>query len=593
MVSLLIPVLAMTAYGQFFTSRVLTQEALERSQYEVHLQAQNFVLSLERVQSDAFYLSALRSFRQFRQAHDEQAPDNEVALWRSEAERDFLVFTSVKTMYFRVRYVDGSGDEIIGINSDDSSVYAVPETDHVNLSDENYFQRTMALDDNRVFVSFFFLNTAGESGGMPLFRYAVKLPDQDGILTFDIFASWMLRNMPLTGSGDTWGLVNQDGHHLLYPFVEENNGALEGTINEADAIIADNMDDLLGSNNGTFETASSVYLFSRIYPSASSADSFWILYREIPKADLYAAVDNFYLASVLVIILAVVVAFVLAFLISGQITRPLLDLKRKAEDFARGSTLPPAPHPLPLYELGDLTLAFHKMADDLEAERHQKRILINKLINAQEEERKFIAYDLHDGLIQQMVGARLYFSTLQTREDLDDPEFLSQLQKGCDILSHAITEGRQIIEGLHPNTLDDLGLVESISEMADQLACTHQWDLNLHLVELPRTPDRTVSVTVYRIAQEALNNICKHANASNVRLSLTNGHHINLTIEDDGRGFDLASINGGKGGLGLTTMRERAGLLNGECIIESQPGKGTRIAITVPYVASDAYGPAL
>ena len=106
--------------------------------------------------------------------------------------------------------------------------------------------------------------------------------------------------------------------------------------------------------------------------------------------------------------------------------------------------------------------------------------------------------------------------------------------------------------------------------------------MKLDVQSLPTEPDKTVGVTLFRIAQEALNNIRKHADASQVRLSVHNGNGIDLIIEDDGRGFDPSAFNGEGHGLGVTTMKERAALIHGICEIDSQPGQGTRVHVWVP-----------
>jgi signal transduction histidine kinase len=216
------------------------------------------------------------------------------------------------------------------------------------------------------------------------------------------------------------------------------------------------------------------------------------------------------------------------------------------------------------------------MARELEGKRKIERRLIERLIRAQEEERKLLAYDLHDGLIQQLVGARFYLSNAHD----------GSIQHGCDALTEAIVEGRRIIEGLRPAALDDLGLTAALQELAQSIAAAARWELVLDLEAPHEEPSKTIAVSLYRIAQEALNNARKHAQARVVHVRLSNSDSFTLQIEDDGIGFDPDTLAGEGRGLGITTMQERAALLGGTCQIQSQPGAGTRIEARVPRILS-------
>ncbi len=159
--------------------------------------------------------------------------------------------------------------------------------------------------------------------------------------------------------------------------------------------------------------------------------------------------------------------------------------------------------------------------------------------------------------------------------------------QGSQTLTEAIIEGRRIVEGLRPATLDDLGLTVALVEVAQTTAQAAGWDLKLDVQPLPTEPDKTIGVSLFRIAQEALNNVRKHANAKEVRLSVHNSNGITLIVEDDGKGFDPALVYGEGRGLGVTTMHERAALIHGICAIESEVGHGTRIHVWVPLTPAD------
>jgi two-component system NarL family sensor kinase len=218
----------------------------------------------------------------------------------------------------------------------------------------------------------------------------------------------------------------------------------------------------------------------------------------------------------------------------------------------------------------------------LEHKRQQEHRLIEKLIDAQEEERKLVAYDLHDGLIQQLVGARYYLNNIYEQRKDSAESGSEDIRRGCETLTEAIIEGRRIVEGLRPAVLDDLGLTVALEEVAQVSAQASGWTLELDVESIPVEPDKAVGVTVFRIAQEALNNIRKHAEARHVRLTMRNGSGIDLLIQDDGKGFASHELNGDTRGLGVTTMKERATLIHGTCEISSVPGGGTTVHIWVP-----------
>jgi signal transduction histidine kinase len=126
--------------------------------------------------------------------------------------------------------------------------------------------------------------------------------------------------------------------------------------------------------------------------------------------------------------------------------------------------------------------------------------------------------------------------------------------------------------------------VEALEELSEQAAKLGGWQLTLDLApidEMAECPDKSTCVTIYRIAQEALNNICKHANAQQVRMALWQDEGIHLYITDDGVGFEQPPRENGSG-WGLRTMRERVHLLGGHIKIASQPDEGTTLTIWIP-----------
>jgi signal transduction histidine kinase len=224
--------------------------------------------------------------------------------------------------------------------------------------------------------------------------------------------------------------------------------------------------------------------------------------------------------------------------------------------------------------------------------------LVEQLITAQEEERRVVAYDIHDGLIQMLVGARLRLgNALADRERAPD-RAEAALKKGLDELAAAIAEARRVIEGLRPATLDDLGLVTTLRQFAEESHAAY--DCQLEFIASPpglRLPP-PVETTAFRIAQEAITNARKYSGTLRLRVALTlDDGALTVEVRDWGRGFDSQAVaesrpfGGAQGmaqgrGVGLIGMRERARLLGGECIIESAPGAGTTVRATLPLLAT-------
>lgn len=563
-----IPLIATALYGHFFTRAALSQQALERSKYQVHLQAESIVSTFQQVQGDALYLGALRSLNMLRQ----QTAADQIEFWRREVEQDFLVLAAVRPMYHGVRLLTTRGQEVVDVQQiDDERVTSTPVAALQDHSSASYFTAALQRPLNSVYVAPFLI------GNVPYIHYAFHLPG--GVLVIDLNATWLLRALPIRPGSDTWAMFDQDGNLIVYPEGFDPQSA------------ASYIPQMIENGSGSFETTSSVFVYDTIYPStqsetATADEQFWVIFRQTPTTILYASVNDFYQMALLFMLGAALFAVALALLTSSLLVTPIKRLEGLAASFGHTGIVPELPSQLPNDEIGSLTRTFFDMAHELEGKRKQERRLIERLIYAQEEERKLVAYDLHDGLIQQLVGARFHLSKFQSvcLHQCDGEQ--NNIQRGCDVLSEAIVEGRRIIEGLRPAALDDLGLSAAIEEIAQMTADAAGWSLKLDLQPLPGEPEKTVGVTLYRIAQEALNNVRKHANARHVSVSMHDGDGIFLTIEDDGCGFDLDGLvleNEGRG-LGITTMRERASLINGHCTIQSERGKGTRIHIYAPHI---------
>jgi signal transduction histidine kinase len=202
-----------------------------------------------------------------------------------------------------------------------------------------------------------------------------------------------------------------------------------------------------------------------------------------------------------------------------------------------------------------------------------------QLIESQESERKRIAAELHDSLGQNLliVKNRAQLGQLAAHEN---PEFLEQFEWIVNSAAQSIEEVREIAQNLRPYHLDRLGLTKALEVMIEKVAATTRMRFVSELVPLDDLFSQEDAITLYRVVQESLNNIIKHAQASEATVSVERlTDSVTLTIQDNGRGFSILEAAAKPSGFGLAGMAERVRMLGGEWRIDSQEGQGTSVTI--------------
>jgi len=210
--------------------------------------------------------------------------------------------------------------------------------------------------------------------------------------------------------------------------------------------------------------------------------------------------------------------------------------------------------------------------------------LVEKVIFAQEEERRRIAYDLHDGIAQLIVSAKQHVDTCVDLVRHDADRAVHELTKALDRLQRAIVETRRVLMALRPSDVDAIGLVGAVRRSLLETAREAGWSVSfredLGDVRLPPA----VETAGFRILQEALTNAYRHSRSSCVDVELRrDGDWLALEVRDAGVGFPVAAEDSPCRGLGLLSMRERARLLGGTCTIESAENRGTRVRVRLPW----------
>jgi len=212
--------------------------------------------------------------------------------------------------------------------------------------------------------------------------------------------------------------------------------------------------------------------------------------------------------------------------------------------------------------------------------------LLEKLISAHEDERRRIARELHDEAGQALTALILNLEVAeQSRRGLD----AAQLAKLKGIAEHTLTEVRRLIYDLRPSILDDFGLAAALRSYVKETIEPQGIEVAMNIAGLHDRLPSYVETAVFRIVQEALTNILKHAGANRAKVDVAQRDgRIEMTITDDGRGFNLNEVTTSReGGMGLLGMRERAGLLGGTMTIHSTSGGGTRLEVAIPIGAED------
>jgi len=207
-----------------------------------------------------------------------------------------------------------------------------------------------------------------------------------------------------------------------------------------------------------------------------------------------------------------------------------------------------------------------------------------------EEERMRIARDMHDGPAQSMSNLVLQAEILERLVDRDPQQLMSELQDFKSSVRNALEETRQLIFDLRPMTLDDLGLVPTLRKYVKEYGDKFGFNTHFNMIGEERRLSKNVEGTLFRIIQEALTNVNKHARAKTAEVTLNlSRDRIQATIRDDGAGFDVAATEANLArnhNLGLISMRERAELEHGNLEIKSRPGKGTEIRVELRPQAS-------
>lgn len=222
--------------------------------------------------------------------------------------------------------------------------------------------------------------------------------------------------------------------------------------------------------------------------------------------------------------------------------------------------------------------ALRHTTEELRKSQNALRVLTVRLLSDEEDERRRVARELHDDFTQRLASLAIEMGKVELKVTAPFKSLLQNLREQVVGLSADIHE---LSRRLHPSILDDLGLVKAIEAECRRYSSTEGLDVRFLSRGVPDVIEADIALSLYRIVQEALQNVLKHSRTEKAYVSLVcHGHALSLCVDDEGIGFDQEQVKG-KGGIGLESMKERALAISGTLSVESQPGQGTSIEVRV------------
>lgn len=305
----------------------------------------------------------------------------------------------------------------------------------------------------------------------------------------------------------------------------------------------------------------------------------------LSDASVRAAVSTLTVQLILTTLLVSIAGILVAVLLTWILTRPIISLAQATQAVAKGDFSPRVLR-WANDEIGDLAEAFNSMTeelartDELRKEREVlRRQLLEKVITTQEDERRRIARELHDSTSQNLTSLIVGLRVMET--NCAQCASISKATDLRDVASKTLDEVHDLSMRLRPRVLDDLGLSAALERLVSEWQTRYKIPVDVAIQLGERLPGE-VETAIYRIVQETLTNIARHAQAKSASILIErHGDMVRAIVEDDGIGFDI-NANHGERHLGLLGMRERAELLNGTVTVESSLEHGTSIFIEIP-----------
>lgn len=480
------------------------------------------------------------------------------------------VFLKAKEIYDQFRLLDLYGKESIRINYKDGEPHAIPASQLQDKSRRYYFLESLHLNEGEVYVSPFDLNI--EHGmiekpikpmiriGTPIYR---KKNQKQGIIILNFLGKNLINNLD-----NNCMLINKEGYWLKGDDPNNEWGFMFSDKKETTFanIFHEEWQEIIQNESGQFYTDNGLFSFTTVFPFNPSKveatthiknktyvktlinnNYFWKLVLYIPVKDLgYISRQTLRLFFIIYVIIST-----LLFVGSIFIVR---------------------------------SIAYRKHTEDV------IKALPQKIIQAQEEERKNISREIHDDLGQSLATIKMLLSALCNKRDLAANVRKRLNKKVIECINDLIKKTRRISSGLRPATLEVSGLHTALKTLIDDFQHSKDIEISFVSIEFDNLIFGAEKINLYRIFQEALTNISKHAEASIVDINIEKtNNNLLISIVDNGKGFNLKKEGNSLliDSFSFSTMKERIELLGGTFSIQSEQGKGTSINLTIPVYESE------
>ena len=297
-------------------------------------------------------------------------------------------------------------------------------------------------------------------------------------------------------------------------------------------------------------------------------------------------------SAILIIFIASgwIISVLINFILLKYTFHPLTQLRETMKRVQSGNTDLRAPLTGQDPEVDQLADAFNTMLETLD---ESARTRATQILAAQEQERKRIARELHDETSQVLTSLLISLKILE--ETISNETARQQMEETRSLVHQTLRAIRNLSIDLRPSALDDLGLVPALRWYLKEYQQKCKVEVEFSASSFKERLPPEIETTIYRIVQEALTNTAKYAQATKVRVCVAESEEgVRATVTDDGKGFDaqtLLKLPWQERGLGLAGMHERAALLDGALLIDTEPGRGTSIAVTIPLTRQAANAP--
>ena len=454
-----------------------------------------------------------------------------------------------------------------------------PDLQGQDFSTRSYFQNTRALR------SFTFSDITQESGsGEDILVVAVPIVSRDGefqgVLAGRFYVRFQrigeeIQKLQVSDVGEAY-LIDRNGKVIYHPDYSLISADFSQRASVYNLMRGEHEGALIIQEPGK---ASQVVGYAIVEVTG------WGLVIQEPWSDVVAPAR----ISLRPIILALLVGVVLvAGIVSWgvqRVVRPISELAARSRLVALDNYEAQVT-PSPIRELRDLGSAFNEMVEQIARYQAGLRQYVAAITHTQEEERKRIARDLHDDTVQSLIaiGQRVELAREAVGEDPGDSQ--EQLRDLRKMVTHTIDSVRQFSRDLRPTVLEDLGMVPALQYLVNELAQQDTIDITLDVEGTPDDLSADMEVAIYRIVQEALTNVRKHAQATHAQVQAQFlPEQVIITVQDDGIGFTVPEETAdwvNIGNLGLMGLKERTELFGGQMDITSHVGQGTTVLIMLP-----------